>query len=610
MSVQRSTSSTPINQVDQTLVSQENVSGVKEHKPPVFLKTISNKLKTGFNNLVLSHNKRVVARAYVKQEVEKNIKQFGGNGWVKANIRLFQKRNYKKDIATNFNTKALDLNFVKTLKGKDLKAFFKVFKSELLKNGNKAIFKELQPKAQKAFIEQNKGDVEFLSTFSNVYKEELKCVVEWNRTTNVETKNIPELFTVFKDAIISNKDQIIKDPTILAYADKATLESIIEPIIKGDEELGKALIQSFFSIDGAFVEKALTAEIKETDQSTFSSMETIEKNLLMLFKNEAPQPDYTLGESIQLFSDAARGYEFTFKGPDGGTIEIRDGLGKPRSELLQDVSDQVNEQVNKGIFSQEDIKALSDFLAYCPMQGLFTCCMKGNAVNHQLHIEGDGKPKIDVKYLKEGKTQLEVTTKGECQQNSNIPIDGENFLTVPTTNATLTFEYNSKLSECKAKAASVTVNSFEQSLSKPIKESEYCQKQSLQRLKYNQLFLTSHLKYWTNDSDFSEKNISLFVQNPDLLSNLTINQLNNLVNVLKKESEHKTKLKEIIENRKKQRDQVKLNILNDSNAVNSITSLGLLNDIEKVINDLDKEVKQKLDSLIAAKKKELKPNDS
>ena len=482
-------------------------------------------------------------------------------------------------------------------------AFVKEYKDELLSPDNKAFINNLPMEAKKAFIEQNKGDVEFLSTFSNVYKEELKY-------DSLLGESIPDLLTAFKEAIVSNRDQIIKNPSVLASADKATLESIIEPIIKGDEELGKALIQSFFTIDGAFVQKALTEMIKETDQETFSGMKTTEEKLLKFFNNKDLQSgDYGLGESVQALADAARGYEFIFEGPNGGRIIIEGGLGKSRPDLLRDVRD----QVNKGNFSKEDINALSDFLAHCPAQGLFTCYMEGNVVKYQLHIEGDNNPMVDVKYLNTGKIQLEMKTKGECKQNNNIFVNMENFLTVPTTNATLTFEYNSKLSECKAKAASVTVNSFEQSLSKPIKESEYCQKQSLQRLKSNQLFLTSHFKHWTSNSDFLEKNISLFVQNPDLLSNLTINQLNNVASVLKAESEHKTKLNEIIKNRENQRDQVKLNILNDSNAVNSITSLGLLNDIEKAINEdssLSKEIKRDSLTLIDKKSKELKPNDS
>ena len=51
---------------------------------------------------------------------------------------------------------------------KHASAFTKLFKDELLKTENKDIFKNLPMEVQKAFIEQNKDDINFLSTFSNV----------------------------------------------------------------------------------------------------------------------------------------------------------------------------------------------------------------------------------------------------------------------------------------------------------------------------------------------------------------------------------------------------------------------------------------------------------
>lgn len=70
--LQGPTGQNPINQIEQTQTTPVNTSGVKENNPPMLQKAV-NTLKGGFNNLVLSHNKRVVKRAYVKQKVEKTL---------------------------------------------------------------------------------------------------------------------------------------------------------------------------------------------------------------------------------------------------------------------------------------------------------------------------------------------------------------------------------------------------------------------------------------------------------------------------------------------------------------------------------------------------------
>ena len=447
------TNQTPINQIEQSQVPQGGASGVKENKPPMFLKTISNKLKRGFNNLVLSHNKRVVARAYRSYRPSKS-------GRIINNKKVYNKIN-----SSNLKDQALNLKFVNTLKGKDLKAFFKVFKSELLKTDNKAFFNNLLPEAKKAFIEQNKGDVEFLSVFSNVYKEELAYDSFGGGT-------MPELLTAFKDAIISNKDQIIKDPTILAYADKATLESIIESIIKGDEELGKALIQSFFTIDGAFVEKALTAEIKETDQNEFNTMISRENNLLRFFKGEKlEKKDMDLASNAQLIADVNRGYTFEFTSPNGKKIMINDSNNKqangsflPREDFLKEIKN----QIEANDFEQQDTEALCDFLAHCPTQGMFL----GKLTTNAIHIEGDSKPHLKVDYSKvNGDVNIQAIINGK-----NPTSLGKNILSIPfgnniwkyeanpNTKANIMFHYNSKLSACRAKADSIKVNSFFQTL--------------------------------------------------------------------------------------------------------------------------------------------------
>ncbi|MFQ6723198.1 MAG: hypothetical protein ACLRFH_02210 [Opitutales bacterium] len=506
-----------------------------------------------YNNSLYSlqgHDRRVVARAYVKQEVEKTIKEVGSNSLIRANIRLFQKRKYKKDIATNFNTKALDLNFVNTLKGKDLKAFFKVFKSELLNPDNKEIFNNLPPEAQKAFIEQNKGDVEFLSTFSNVYKEELlkpenkdlfnalpgdvqiqfcktndldhkdyldlnnhevdqafvkeykkellnpdnktffnslpieakKAFIEQNKGdveflstfsniykeelayVSFSSNPMPELLTVFKDAIVSNRDKIIENPTILAYADKATLESIIEPIIKGDEELGKALIQSFLTIDKNYLQNLtlmFNIEFSKNTKDIFLSM----------LQNENVNQNEDVITSNQLFKDIERGYTFEFTCPSGKKVVINNNNNKTsQGNFLskREIFDEIKKQINSSFFMEgrtdkeveKDLNSLADFIANCGGQDLMKNLIP-NSVNC-IHWEGNGCPFYKAHH--DGKRlTIEVHTQGSGDKN-NISFGSKVGFVKLKTKATVAFYYENSIEACKGKASNIEVNQFEQEI--------------------------------------------------------------------------------------------------------------------------------------------------
>lgn len=172
-----------------------------------------------------------------------------------------------------------------------------------------------------------------------------------------------------------------------------------------------------------------------------------------------------LALNAQLIADANRGYTFTFTSSTDKTITINDNnsVNENGDRLTrQEILEEIKNQIDANAFSQQDIKELCDFLAYCPTQGMFF----GKLTTNNIHIEGDGKPAMTVKYLSSGLI-IEVTTKGKSAKNIKSITSGTDvwkYESIPDTKANIKFCYKSKLGECKAKADSIKVNSFSQTL--------------------------------------------------------------------------------------------------------------------------------------------------
>lgn len=415
-----------------------------------------------YNNSIYSihsHNKRVIARAY--QSYKKNNNYIG---------------NALKINANNFNEKCLNFQFIKSLKGEELNKFCVVLQKdeklgkifvaknfdELLKPENEIIFNALPLYAKAAFIEQNKTDINFLSDFSNIYKNELAFDLDPMGSSNQE---LSEIQTAFKDAIIANKADIIRTPSLLASADKNVLQSTIELIMKEDESLGKALIKSFFTVNGAFVEKALTAEIKETNENALQANNKKESGLISYFNNRLEADGIGDIVGCQIFRDAERGYNFEFTSSTGKKIIIDDKNNKGKSntflsrgECLQSIKS----QVTSNDFGEQDIKELCDFLAHCEAQGLIAGEISNGAV---LHIEGDGHPTIKANYSKKSGVEVTVITRGQTTGTMcSITIGNSIAVINPKTEAEIMFTYPKPLGECKNRASNIEVKSFEQEI--------------------------------------------------------------------------------------------------------------------------------------------------
>lgn len=489
-------------------------SGKFSIKKPIY-KTIAH-LCEKYNTSIYSihsHNKRVVARAY--QSFKKNNNYIGDALKINAN---------------DFNDKCLDFQFVKSLKGEELDKFCTVLQKdetlgkifvaencdELLKSENKAVFNALPMEAKMAFVEQNKADINFLSVFSNIYKDELAFDLDPMGSSNQE---LSEIQTAFKDAIIANKADIIKNPSLLAYADKDSILSIITNI-KDDISLQKALIQSYTYVTKEIAEEALNANNRESENIN----QTTTDNFTKLLKGEITQEKFGSIESVQLLSDCNRGYTFEFS-CGSGTVKLTEEDNKTADGehflSKQDILNTILEQSKE--FSAEDKEALADFVTNCSVQGLFAGLIPGT--NIFLKIEGDDRPFMRANKSSDG-LHVNVIAKGTCSNIGGIPVQNEIWQLGDINVDKNEFElfYPKSILSCKGKSKEIKVLEINQKQNLPITENEKMEHNALRKIKNedgsNGVLSTDEFGAFMKNSNIVNDNLKYLDENPAALKQI------------------------------------------------------------------------------------------
>ena len=199
-------------------------------------------------------------------------------------------------------------------------------------------------------------------------------------------------------------------------------------------------------------------------------MTSREKNLFLFFHGEKlEQNNMNLALNAQLIADAERGWQFHFTSPNGKTISINkannmqeNGSVLSRSAILAEIK----RQVDQNNFNEEDIKALCDFVAHCPSQGLCLGKLTTNNIHiNQIHIEGDSRPTLTVNYSQNGNVTIKVNTQGKTGgATCNLATPKGIAVINPETEAEVVFTYPKSIGEAKGVVDSISVKKFEQKI--------------------------------------------------------------------------------------------------------------------------------------------------
>lgn len=536
---------TGTNHINTPSSPQENTSGVKENTPPTFENTERIKDKTRINTIFNKYKntlRKVISgkksnffktpQELFSELLTKAIKTSIKDPGTLKLLNNFNKFLQKLDISKSFSKSIIDsFKLLKNALG-DLKQklfydlgekvrnhphssqiFVKLFKDELLKSENNAVFNALPLEAKIAFIEQNKADISFLSAFSNIYKDELAFDLDPMGSSN---QKLSEIQTAFKDAIIANKADIIKNPSLLASANKNSILSIITNI-KDDISLQRALIQSYTCVTKEIAEEALNAN----NQASKNISKTTTDNFTKLLKGEITQEKFGSIESVQLLSDCNRGYTFEFS-CSSGTVKLTEEDNKTADGehflSKQDILNTILEQSKE--FSAEDKEALADFVTNCSVQGLFAGAISGT--NIPLKIDGDGRPFIKANKSSDG-LHVNVITKGVCSSAGGISVQNEVWKLGDIKVDKNEFElfYPKSILNCKGKSKKINVLEINQKQDLPITQNEMMEHNALRKIKNedgsNGVLSTDEFGAFMKNSNIVNDNLKYLDKNPAAL---------------------------------------------------------------------------------------------
>lgn len=392
-----------------------------------------------------------------------------------------------------------------------LSEYFYLLAKYLIKEENKAIFNALPLEVKVGLVKryEDNHDPKSISDFCKTYKNELLA---------------PENKAIFnalpmeeKMAFIEqNKADIIKNPSLLASADKDSILSIITNI-KDDISLQRALIQSYTCVTKEIAEEALNANNQESENIN----QTTTDNFTKLLKGEITQEKFGSIESVQLLSDCNRGYTFEFS-CSSGTVKLTEEDNKTADGehflSKQDILNTILEQSKE--FSAEDKEALADFVTNCSVQGLFAGAISGT--NIPLKIDGDGRPFIKANKSSDG-LHVNVITKGVCSSAGGISVQNEVWKLGDIKVDKNEFElfYPKSILNCKGKSKKINVLEINQKQDLPITQNEMMEHDALRKIKNedgsNGVLSTDEFGAFMKNSNIVNDNLKYLDKNPAAL---------------------------------------------------------------------------------------------